>query len=242
MELVAILRVLWRRRILVALGGLLTVAVVLLVANRESSHSGLASTRLLLDTPDSQLIHPLPEGAESLAWRASLLAEQMASKAVKRRIADHIRAPADALVVLEPRLTEPTVPTPLSVRASEAAAATSEAYVLYVGFDDQLPIISLAARGPNRRAATRLTDAAVHALKAAGSPPRDSRELQPLVVDRVGPIRARQVVSSPSPLVPVGIFIAAFGVWCACVVLIPSNIRRVRFRPVEGGPADLTLG
>ena len=46
-------------------------------------HVGVASARVLVDTPDSQVVDLNPKGADALSSRASLLANLMASSPVK---------------------------------------------------------------------------------------------------------------------------------------------------------------
>src|SRR3954464_12220890 len=73
MELVPVVRLLWRRRLPLA-AGLLVAAVLAFVGGRTSApSSGVASTRVSLDTPKSMLVDTTPAGATTLAWRAALL-------------------------------------------------------------------------------------------------------------------------------------------------------------------------
>ena len=97
MEAITILRELWRLRYLVFLGAILALAIALMTAYRISLappklesrqyHVGVASARVLVDTPDSQVVDLNPKGADALSSRASLLANLMASSPVKTIIA-----------------------------------------------------------------------------------------------------------------------------------------------------------
>ena len=75
MEAITILRELWRLRYLVFLGAILAVAIALMTAYRVSLappklesrqyHVGVASARMLIDTPDSQVVDLNPKGADA---------------------------------------------------------------------------------------------------------------------------------------------------------------------------------
>ena len=52
--------------------------------------------------------------------------------------------------------------------------------------------------------------------------------VQGFVVDEMAPIRAKAVDHGPGLIKAVGVSILAFGVWCACVALVPSLFARTR--------------
>lgn len=221
MELVAILRVLWRRRTLVALGAVAAAALGVAAAIGEPSRVGVASVRVALDTPRSQLIDRMPVGAESLGWRAALLADLMVSEPVKRDIAREARVAPDSLAVVEPLLAAPMVSAPLPKSAAVAAAVTPELYLLAVSVHDELPIVSLDARAPSRRAAVRLAEAAARTLRAAASSSAAGPEMQGLVAESVGPVQTTRIVDGPRRAASLGIFIFVFVLWCGAVALFP---------------------
>ena len=125
MEAITILRELWRLRYLVFLGAMLALAIALMTAYRISLappklesrqyHVGVASARVLVDTPDSQVVDLNPKGADALSSRATLLANLMASSPVKKHHrAGRRGAGQPDLVAVAPSATGPTAPTPLS--------------------------------------------------------------------------------------------------------------------------------
>ena len=59
-------------------------AIALMSAQGESRTFGVASVRLVLDTPKSQLLHADPKGADTLAWRAAVLSEMTATGSASR--------------------------------------------------------------------------------------------------------------------------------------------------------------
>jgi hypothetical protein len=226
-EFVAILRVLWRRRVVVAVGVVAAIGVGVLVARGQTTHAGAASTRVVLDTPDSQLVNRAPKGADSLEWRAAMLANLIAREPVRRQIARDLRIAAGQLSVIEPALTTPTVPTPLASHALAAAETTGD-YVLTVQYEPGLPIISMETRAPDAVRATRLVEAATRALTTAAKTPRDPRELQGFVVDSFGRPQSWETVSAPDRWLALGVSVVVFALWCAGLALLAGMARAWR--------------
>lgn len=224
MEIVGILRLLLRRPILIAIGAVAAIAVGILAAGGETKVTGTASARLVLDTAKSQLIYQAPSGAETLPWRAVLLADLSASKALTDRIASEVGIRRNELAVVHPELAAPVTPAALPTRAAEVAGVISEKYILTVRFNEPLPIISLEAEAPHRDAAVRLVEAAVGALKDTGTPAPTATGTQGLVVESVGPVRSKAIVRGPQRLLGPALAIVLFGVWCAGVALIPRRL------------------
>jgi len=148
MELVALLRILWRRRVYVALGLVLALAVGFAASRGETRQLGIASTRVVIDTVDSQLVDAEPVGADTLAWRAALLGDLMGSDAGRPRIAYSMGIPEKDLAVVAPHLNEPPKNTPAARRAAEAGAITTQPYVVAIQADGPLPIIDIDATAP----------------------------------------------------------------------------------------------
>jgi hypothetical protein len=220
MEVLPVLRSLLSRRLLVGAGLVVAIAVGLMARTTRASDTGLASTRVVLDTLDSQLVHADPKGADSLVWRAQLLSALMGSEPVRRGIARDVRVPAKDLAVVDAALATPVVATTLPVAAAQAAAAAirPEPYVLTVQSDPQLPMVSIEARAPDSGQAARLARAAAAAI-AAAAPASGGPELQRFSVEAVGPPRMRTVEAGQGRLRAVGAALAVFVLWCGCVVL-----------------------
>jgi hypothetical protein len=220
-ELVAILRSLSRRPILVAIGAVAAISVGLFAAGGKTKETGTASARLLVDTAKSQLIYRAPSGADTLAWRTALLAELAGSRPLTDRIANEVGIRRNEFVVVHPELAAPLTPATLPTRAAKVASVTPEKYILTIRFDEPLPIISLEAKAPDRGTAARLVEAAMGTLKDTGTPAHVAPHIQGLVVESVGPVRSKAIIDKGKPLLGVALGIAAFGVWCAIVALIP---------------------
>jgi hypothetical protein len=226
MEFLGILRALKGAGILVAIGALLAIAIAVSAGRAKPGHSGLAWTRVVLDTPKSELVSPAPAGAESLEWRAALLASLMTTNELKQTIARSAGIPADSLATIDPDLTDPAVPASLPTRASNAAAVVSETHVL-TARTQALPIIKIDAAAPDRAGAIRLADAAVRALQAQTTP-FSTRETQGLLVERAAPTRSKDVVSGHGPVLALAMAVFFFAFWCGCVLLVSPLLRALR--------------
>jgi hypothetical protein len=235
-ELVVILRSLSRRLPLVAIGAVVAIAVgIVAAASGETKTSGKASGRVMLDTAKSQLTHEAPSGADTLTWRSVLLAYFAGRRSLTDRMAKEVGIRRKELLVFYPGLAVPATPAALPNRGTEMTAVTSEKYVLIVNFDGVLPIISFEALAPNRGAAVSLVEAARDVLKDTGTPARVTPEVQGLVVENMGPVRSKAIIDQPRPLLRgVAFTIVLFGVWFACVALIPplrTTLRDASRRP-----------
>lgn len=233
MELVGILRSLLRRPILVVIGALAAIAIGVLAGGGKTEETGTASARLVMDTARSQLIYQNPSGADTLGWRAILLADLAGSRELRDRIASEVGIRRNELVVVHPELAVPAIPATLPNRAAEVAKVVSEKYILTVRFDEPLPIISLKAEAPDRGAAVSLVEAAAGALKDTGTSGVVTPDVLGLVVEDVGPVRSKAIVDRPQPLLGVAIAVVLFGFWCAAVALLP-HLRGTWWRLVSG--------
>jgi hypothetical protein len=251
MEILSLLDVLWRRRLLVAVGLVAALALGFLAGGGTPTSFGRAHTRVLLDTTKSQVVENAPYGAETLPWRANLIVHLAGTDAAKRRLADQVAIPVDQLAVVDTALSVPDVRASMPKAAAEAAAVTGAPYVLTVSLNEQaLPIIAIETHAPDRRKAARLAEAAAALLKDAAPPPGavpdvsyeiaesmaavgDPRALQGFVVEDFGPVRSKAVEENPAPLKAGAVFLVVFGLWCAGVALGPA--RSPRGRSLGGG-------
>jgi hypothetical protein len=236
-ELVPILRLLSRRPFLVAIGAAVAISLGLFAAGGETKTTGQASARLLLDTAKSQLIYQAPSGADTLTWRAAMLAELGGSRPVADRVAKEVGIQRNELAVVDPNLAAPVTPAALPNRAAEVAGLVSESYILTVRFDKVLPLISLEAEAPDRSAAVRIVEAAMGSLKEIGTPARTTPEIQGLVVESVGPVRSKAIVERPQPLLGLAIALGLFGLWASAVALIPRLLSAWRGAGRRAQPA-----
>ena len=130
-------------------------------------------------------------------------------------------------------LTDPEVESPLTTAAQEAEAEADAPYLVAVGVDERLPLISVATRAPDRPAAARLAKAATDALMAAASAPPNAVAPQGLVVESIGRPRAKEIVDGPHRLVAVVIFAVLLSLWCVGIALV-SRLRDALQSPPPG--------
>jgi hypothetical protein len=237
MEVVALLRVLWRHRIAVAVGAVVAIAVGLLVMRSDRTQLGVASMRVILDTPNSQTVDVAPVGVTTLEWRTGLYADLMADQTSRERIARSMGIDVDQLVVRSPALSAPLVVIPLPQAALDAAGTVAEPYELAIQALPPLPIIAIDARAPSREAAGRLASAAAEALKAA-TEVELTAETQQFVMTEVGPPKTRAVVNGPGRPTAAIIVVVVFCAWCTGITLIAALTRgrRPRRRPRRRRP------
>lgn len=240
MELLHILRRLWRRRILLGAGLLVALATFVALGGTSpiTARGALASTSVALDTPKSQLVAAAPAGADTLIWRAILLAQLLATKTSKTQLAGRLRVGPNQVAVVDPALDQPLVPTNTAEAATKVASPVAAPYVLATSFPNYaVPLISIEAAGPDRAAAGRLAEAAVAVLRSQA--PTDGRRFtsqvitnagvlrrQPFVVSQVAPLRIKLVASSSLPTKAVVAPLFVFLAWCTALLLVPrASIR-----------------
>jgi hypothetical protein len=239
MELIPIIRLLWRRKLALALGFALAVAAAVALGGPPPAAGELAWTRVALDTPKSELVQAATSGGDTLAWRASLVAHLMGTDAEDHQLAQRLHVRPYEVTVMDSAFTLPEVPASMPVRAAAVAATSAAPYVLTIGMDNPLlPVISVQAAAPTRDGAVRLAEAAVARLDAQSSlsAARYSSmiktgggaalKLQPFSVQQVAPIRVRAQTAKHLPKKPVGAFVLIFGAWLGAVLLLPRIVRR----------------
>jgi len=220
MEVVALLRLLWRRRIPIAVGAVVAAAIAVTFGRSPGVSSGVAETRVVLDTPQSQLVTDDPRGAPTLAWRATLLAMLLGTDRVRAQLARETQISPDQLAVTDFELTAPSIPASLPRAAIEAANVTTEPYGLIVRTDGELPVVSMVTSAPDRAGAARLAQAAVRALQA-GAPAQNTEELQGLTLQQAGPIEAREIPGGSGLVKMAALAVVLFGLWCTALIAGP---------------------
>ena len=168
MDAVTTLRELWRRRRYVA--AVCVIALLTAAAFTFSSHRysvGVASVRILVDTPSSQVVQVSPKGSDTLGTRADLLASVMIDGTVKSDIANRAGLAPGQLVGLTDAATQPSAagPAPVTKPAGPNAYILST-QVLTDSAGNELPIIEVDAQAPSSAAATKLANSAVTGLRA----------------------------------------------------------------------------
>jgi hypothetical protein len=251
MELLPILRLVWRRRLAFAIGLCAAVAVFVALKGTKPARSAtvVAWTRVALDTPKSQLVEVSPAGADTLAWRASLGSALMSSGTSTQQVARRLGVAADQVAVVDPAFTVPLVTTAMAQQAA-AAARTVAPYVLtFSAANNSLPLISVVASGPDRAGSVRLAQAGVAVLESQASQGGSFRSQiatnagehsrQAFVVEQVAPMRVTVLTKSKLRLKAIGASLFVLLVTCVAVLLLPGERRRrrrLRARAIDGHP------
>jgi hypothetical protein len=244
-EFVPIIRLIWRRRVLLATGVFCAAWTLVALGGTSSvtNKSALAWTHVALDTPKSQLVEAAPNGAATLIWRAGLLMHLMATDASTQNIARRVGVAADQVLVVDSNLGLPAVSTAMAQAASTAASLAVAPYTLTVAIDNNaVPVITIMASAVNPASAQRLAAAAVALLESQTSPGGSvvsgvftgggtGLELQPFKVEQIAPIRVKLLSSSSPQLKAIGASLVVFAFWVAGGLMMPRAIRRIRPRP-----------
>ena len=253
MDVVSILRQLWRHRLPVAVGVALALTVGLLMAYRvgaglpptfESRQYavGVASAEVLVDSPSSQIADlgggKVRADVAALTARARLLASLMAASPLKDDIARTAGIDPRTFVATAPS-SDPSLRPP-TLEQSPGPRANS----LTVFYNEAVPIITADAQAVDEHVAARISSAAVAVLGkyltsvAALDKVPDARQL---VIDPLGPARSATVVRGPGTLLAVLAFAVVLGLWCAGVVVAARLARGWREAVAGDAPASLPM-
>jgi len=217
MEIVGGLRLLWAHRLLVLAGLVGAVAVGVLAGARSVPPGALAKTRVVVDTPRSQLVTDAPRGADSLSWRASMLTIYAATDGVRATIAGRAGVPVSRLAVVDRGLAAPIVPASLP-RAAAQAAEPDGPFVVNLVADGVLPVVEIAAVAPGRAAAARLAQATADVLRASAR--RRGSEVQARAITQAGPVRVSTIPGGSGLARMAAIALGVFGLWSTCLLLV----------------------
>jgi hypothetical protein len=225
-------------------GLLVAVAAAVAVGGTKPASSGFARAQVLIDTPKSQLVDTAPAGADTLAWRAKLLAHLTAAEPEKRQLAAAVGIRPDELAVVDPDLAIPEIASSLPKAASQIAGMTAVPYILTVRLpNDTIPVISFEAVAPTRAEADRLARAGIAGVrseipaKEQGAPAEDTASdpgvpdpdaTQAFAIRDVGPVRGITVVQRGLPIKGIGAAIFVFALWTLGVAFLPVVARALR--------------
>lgn len=234
MELLPIARMAWQRRWALALGVPLAILVVLALGRGAPRHEGVATTRLGIDTPVSQLVAASDPEVDNLGWRSEVFANLMTTRASREAIARAAGVDPAELEVVNPLLDVPVVPGTLPRRAT-TGIAPSAPNVLIVAVRSPLPFVRLESSAPTRDRAERLLRAGAQQLTELAATPPAMRQAQPIVVKR-GEIDSREIADGGSARRALLVALMAYGAWCALCLLL-GRARALIVRVVGRSPA-----
>lgn len=255
MEVMAAARLLWARRRLLAVAGVVAIVIGVLAVDQVSpglpptlhsrqTSSGQAWAMVLVDTPRSQIADVAPPNFNppQLTGQASLLADLLATAPVAEEIAARARIPGDQLLVTPPpsSLGTPLRPSALGLAGEHAAAATPAPFKLTVSLDQNLPIIGLSTVAPDAAAAQRLAASAIAVLRArlgAISTAQQVPAQKQLVVNAIQPPTATTVVHGARKLYGMAAAVVVFFLSCLAIVVGTRARQRRRADAADGGEA-----
>jgi hypothetical protein len=251
MQTVTILRDLWRMRLVLCLIAMVAVVGGYLVAYRPSlppearSYSvGIATAKVLVDTPRSQVVEILPRGYETLSSRADVLASLMVDGEIKSVIARNANLPVDRIFASSKSPDNPDVATTLTARS--LALTTSVALNSDMS---PLPIIKVETQAPTIEQAISLANAAVAGLteyldvKAVDETIPDRRRIR---VRPLGTAQGHQSGRGPGRMMAIMVAVFLFGAGCALALALSAVIRgwraAVASERTPGGRGDPPTG
>ncbi len=227
MELITILRALWRRKLLVIIGLVVSVGVGAAIMVKSRRYNvGVAVAHVLVDTHRSTIADLGSDPTNGVSPRAYLLATLLASAPVEETIAKQAGIPSDRLVVVPPNPAT-AVPTNLQVNAS-TVGPPQQKYELTVGTDSTLPLITLSAQAPTSLDAARLANAGVTALQQYVSSTAAAQQIpqrQQTVVRPLGSAIAGVSSRGFRRLYAAVIAVMLFVLLCGAIVVIPRAAR-----------------
>jgi hypothetical protein len=240
MGFVALLRVLWRRRIAVLLGLVAAVAIGVVGIKMKGPPTATTSTasKVLIDTPQSLVASAKAPGAPTIYQRARVIADLMATGTAEAEVAHGAGLAPDEVAVLGPGVAAPPlVITGIAEQAAEVVRPVAP-YLVSVEVTPGLPILTITAVGADRDTAVALGKAAVATLPAvARTAPGGGESVK---VETLGPpTLAIKTSGGRKTIAMAALFL--FGVWCLAVVALDRPLRRrrrrraqVRLRTAEG--------
>jgi hypothetical protein len=222
-NLVTILGELRRQRGFVMLAALAALLAMLLVAFKLPSldsrrqQVGIATARVLVDTPESVILGVAPKGADTLGVRANLIASLMVEGDVRATIARQAGLPPDDLKGVAESAAD--VATGSQPQEQEGNVLTTR---VVASTDGDLPLIEIEAQAGRAASAIKLADAAVAGLreyldtKAAGEEIAAAKRLN---VRGLGGAQAYESVRGPGILTALVAGLLVFALGCAAIVL-----------------------
>jgi hypothetical protein len=239
MELIAVLRILGRHRILVALGVALAILIAAaMLARAHTARVAEASQSLLMSTPDATVLDTTSKIAATLPDRATLLADLMMSEGARDRVARRARVSPSQLAIRGPAVGITQVATALPV-AAEAASAPEAPYAVEVSTQDPtvgsgVPLITVTVTGADSTTAEDIASATVAVMREIA---QGGTRASGILAYALGPPSV-QTLAAGSKHKTVLSLVAGVGflcLWCTGIVVAGGIRRRVR-QPVSGGP------
>ena len=236
MEFALLVRMLLRRKLLLAVGLLIAaIAAVFSVYRldgtrlkaRSLQYSG-ASTQLLIDSPKSVLGN-LDQSFEPLSTRALVYANFMASPSVLDLIGQRVGLSGSQIYAAGPVNAQGTrvEQEPTALKRNVEIAGETDPYRLNFASQANLPTISIYAQAPTTGQAVALANASVVALQEYVTHLQKSTRTPPaarVTVRQLGPASGSVVNGGIRKSLAALVFVLVFVLWCA-LLLVAERVR-----------------
>jgi hypothetical protein len=208
----------------------------------RSHEVGIATTNILVDTPNSQVVDVSPKGSDTLGVRANLLASLMVDGVVKQSIAQAAGLNPNDIAGKSASTTGQTANPPASrnapVLSTQVITNTSSDAVV-------LPIIQVNAQAKDAATAARLAAASITGLrnylntKAASEDIPDAQRLQ---VTGLGAPVVTTAQRGPGGVLAFVAVILVFVLGCAGILAVLALVRGWRDAEAREGPNEAQRG
>jgi hypothetical protein len=224
MVTITILRALWlRRRVVIGVCVLAALVGAAVMFGTHRSQVGVATQRILVDTPDSQIVDLSPQDSGELGSQTLLLASLMADGPIKTLIAHDAGLQPDQIAGSSPSLTVSAPTAAPSVSTPKPYSLTSQIMTDAAG--DDLPIIEVAIRAPTSAEAAKLAAAVVTGVQGYEASIASSEHIATGQRLQITGLAAPQVTTATQGTSSILAIIAALVVLvlgCVLVVAIPA--------------------
>lgn len=235
MELASTLKILWKRRRLVALGALVAAIAAMLSTytvslfppglHDRTNVFATASTQLLVDTPDSAFAD-LENEMTPLETRASVFARFLATPAALELIAREAKLPLDSIEAQGPYdINLPVInQEPTAGKRSTQIIGEGALYRLRFENNPVLPIVAIFAQAPTKDGAIALANAVPRALRTYVQRIQAQQHTPPgrrVVIRKLGDATGGVVNAGADVQIAALVFLVVFGAWC--MLLVPAQ-------------------
>ena len=242
MPLAIALRTLWRHKIIVALGLILSIFAGMALAFKlpslqtRSFKVGVATVEVLVDTPSTQIVDVSPAGAYNLGQTANLLSTVMTQGVIREGVISKTGLVPSRFSAFSlsnsssgsgPGSAAATTPPPDS-SLLKAGSGVMTTQTLMDSSGDDLPIIWVQTRAATPAKAVAMANAAVSSLDAyVQSSALDNKIPARLTlhVSALGAPQASVAASGTGPMMAAAAAIGLFGFVCLMVLLCSAVAR-----------------
>jgi len=236
MEFARVLRELSKRRLLLALGVLVAVAVSMFSVYRleggklkaRTLQYSAATTQVLVDS-GSSLLGSVSPALEPLSARAQLYANFMASPALLEVIAKQVGLSGDQLAAAGPVDAQlPRVEQePTAFKRNVELTGETKPYRLNYEAQGNLPTITIYSQAPTTSVAVGLANAAASGLAQYVASVQSKAKISPatkIEIRQLGPATGAVVDGGIKKTLALMVFVGVFLLWCVLMLIA------VRFR------------